>query len=340
MPHCATCNEDFAAPHRTTARDALLIERFLEMLAAERNAAQNTLDAYARDLNDYAGFLHRHGHSLDTASEDVVRAWIASIADAGYARSTQARRLSAVRQLHAFLYGEGLSQTNPAQHIESPRQGRSLPKVLSTAEVDALFATAEQAIAHARTDKAKLRALRGLAMLELLYATGLRVSELVGLRALDVDAREGLLRVKGKGGKERIVPLTPRALDVLARLRETMAQQAAGKANGKGSLKRQGWLFPSHSGSGHMTRQRFAQWLKKLAAQAGIDPARVSPHVLRHAFATHLLENGADLRAVQQMLGHADISTTQIYTHVGLQRLQSTVQSHHPLARKGDIASG
>ena len=338
MPRSEICPEDelLSAPEevltrqQALARGEALAERFLEMLAAERNAADNTLAAYRRDLADYAGFLARRGCAPDMATEEDVRAYLAGLAQAGLARATQARRLSAVRQFHAFLYGEGLSEANPAQHVESPRKARALPRVLSTQEVDALFAAAQAMVHEARTDKAAERALRLLAMLELLYATGLRVSELVSLRQADVDARAGLLRVKGKGGKERMVPLTARALRVLEQLRERQHHEGGGK----GALNRRGWLFPSHGGSGHMTRQRFAQQLKALAARAGIAPERVSPHVLRHAFATHLLENGADLRAVQQMLGHADIATTQIYTHVELKRLQQTVRGHHPLARR------
>ena len=343
MPHCAPSPEEVIAAaademdarRQARARSEQLIERFLEMLAAERNAAQNTLAAYARDLADYADHLAHRGVSVAEATEEQVHGFIAALAAQGLARSTQARRLSAVRQLHAFLYGEGFSDANPAQHVDSPRKARSLPKVLSMQEVTRLFEVAEQAVRQAGTEKARFRALRLLAMLELLYATGLRVSELVGLRERDVDARARMLRVKGKGGKERMVPLTGRALEVLKQLQAEMVTVAK-RQGAKGSLKQQGWLFPSHGGSGHMTRQRFAQLLKQLAAQAGISPERVSPHVLRHAFATHLLENGADLRAVQQMLGHADISTTQIYTHVGLQRLQRTVQAHHPLARVQD----
>ncbi len=346
MPHCAPSPEEVIAAatdevdtrRQARARSEQLIDRFLEMLAAERNAAQNTLAAYARDLADYADYLAHRGVSVDEATEEQVHGFIASLAAQGLAHSTQARRLSAIRQLHAFLYGEGFSDANPAQHVDSPRKARSLPKVLSMQEVTRLFEAAEQAVRQAGTEKARLKALRLLAMLELLYATGLRVSELVGLRERDVDARAQMLRVKGKGDKERLVPLTGRALEALEQLRAEMATVAK-RQGAKGSLKQQGWLFPSHGGSGHMTRQRFAQLLKQLAAQAGISPERVSPHVLRHAFATHLLENGADLRAVQQMLGHADISTTQIYTHVGLQRLQRTVQAHHPLARAHDLGT-
>ncbi len=317
MPRCATCRE----------QSLFLVERFLEMMAAERNASPNTLAAYARDLEDYAGFVALRGRAVDEATEEDVSAFVASLADLGLARSTQARRLSAVRQLHAFLYGEGLSAANPAQHVESPRKARALPKVLGAEEVERLFARVRADVAAARTEKARCRALRLLAMLELLYATGLRVSELVSLRAGDVDEQAELIRVWGKGGKERLVPVSPAALAALAEYRAACASGAK-----KGRLESAGFLFPSRGGQGHVTRQRFAQELKALAARAGLDPARLSPHVLRHAFATHLLQNGADLRAVQLMLGHADIATTQIYTHVDMQQLRQAVVRHHPLA--------
>ena len=316
MPPCADCNE----------RSLLLIERFLEMMAAERNAAPNTLAAYARDLEDYAGFLARRGRAAGEATEADVLAFAAALAGMGLARSTQARRLCAVRRLHAFLHGEGLSATNPAQHVESPKKARALPKVLGVEEVEHLFAQARADVAAARTEKARHRALRLLAMLELLYATGLRVSELVALKAGDVDAHAGLVRVWGKGRKERLVPVSEAALQALADYRAATGRDE--KRSGQND-----WLFPSHGAGGHITRQRFAQELKGLAMRAGIDPARLSPHVLRHAFATHLLQNGADLRAVQLMLGHADIATTQIYTHVNMEHLRHTVANHHPLAR-------
>ena len=323
MPPCASSHE----------RSLALIERFLEMMAAERNAASNTLAAYERDLGDYAAHLAARGHHVAQATEDDVRAFAAALSARGLARSTQARRLSAVRQLHNFLYGEGLAAANPAQHLQAPRKARALPKVLSEEEVRRLFEQLQADIAAARTEKARCRALRLKAMLELLYATGLRVSELIALRENDVDERAQMVRVLGKGNKERMVPLTAQALAALKDYREECATMP-GKAGGKGRLRAAPWLFPSSSAdSGHMTRQRFAQELKRLAAHAGLAAARVSPHVLRHAFATHLLDHGADLRAVQLMLGHADIATTQIYTHVNMRRLREAVQAHHPLAK-------
>ncbi len=324
MPPCASSHE----------RSLALIERFLEMMAAERNASANTLAAYERDLSEYATHMAARGRAVAEADEDDVRSFASSLSAQGLARSTQARRLSAVRQFHNFLYGEGLADANPAQHLQGPRKARSLPKVLSEEEVTRLFERLQADIAAARTEKARCRALRMMAMLELLYATGMRVSELIALRENDVDERSAMVRVLGKGGKERMVPLTGQALSALAEYREHCAS-VSGKAGGKGRLRASGWLFPSSSaGSGHVTRQRFAQELKILAARAGLAPERVSPHVLRHAFATHLLDHGADLRAVQMMLGHADIATTQIYTHVNMQRLRHTMQAHHPLAKR------
>ena len=304
------------------------------MQAAERNAALNTLAAYGRDLEDYAAFLARRGKSPTTADEADITAYAENLSAQGLARSTCARRLSAVRQFHLFLYGEGLSAANPAQHLRTPGAARALPRTLSADEVRRLLDQAAREAAQADaaqgiTPAQRRKRWRMLAMLELLYGAGLRVSELVELRRQDVDYPQGLLRIIGKGGKERLVPVPETALEILSRWLQVLAE-SAGK---KKSLKQNGWLFPSHGASGHMTRQRFAQELKALAARAGLDAARISPHVLRHAFATHLLDNGANLRAVQLMLGHADIATTQIYTHVNEERLRNTVLNHHPMAK-------
>ncbi len=306
--------------------DALLIERFLEMVSAERGGAANTLAAYGRDLAGYAAHLARRGTSATSATAQDIRDWLSAMAAAGAARSTQARRLSAVRQFHAFLYGEGLSETNPAQALETPRRPRALPRVLSAADVELLLRTA-RAEAQGARGKARLRALRLLAMLELLYASGLRVSELVSLKAGQIDHEEGFARIRGKGGRERIAPLSPPALEALEQYLAVLARARGGTSGAGGD-----WLFPSRRG--HITRQHFARELKALAARAGLEAAAISPHVLRHAFATHLLEGGADLRAVQLMLGHADISTTQIYTHVQGERLRRTLATHHPLSGK------
>lgn len=294
------------------------LDGFLDLLIAERGAAANTVAAYRRDLDDLQSFLKRRGVADAAIAETAdLRAWLTSLADTGLAASTQARRLSAVRQFYKFLVAEGINARDPAAILDSPRQGRALPKILSEAEVDRLLEAARQ------TDDPEGRRLSCL--LELLYATGLRVSELVGLKWPPARQAERFLLVRGKGNKERLVPLSPAAiaaLDSYSAVRDAFL----------GRSQTSPWLFPSHGAEGYLTRQRFGQVLKDLAVKAGLDPAKVSPHVLRHAFASHLLAHGADLRAVQQMLGHADIATTQIYTHVMEERLQRLVRDHHPLA--------
>ncbi len=307
---------------------AALIGRFLEMMSAERGAAENTLTAYRRDLLAYAEHLKRRGVRLSRAGPEDIRGWLAELEAAGLAPSSQARKLSSVRRLHAFLYGEGLAQGNPAQALEGPRRGRPLPRVLSAEDVGRLLRRAREEAQGAR-GRSRLRALRMRALLELLYATGLRVSELVSLKAARIDREGGFVRIAGKGGAERIAPVGQAALAALAEYEDAVAR-ARGGARPQGNER----LFPSRGGAGHLTRQHFAAELKRLAARAGLDAAGISPHVLRHAFATHLLEGGADLRAVQMMLGHADISTTQIYTHVQAGRLRELVRKHHPLGRK------
>ena len=298
-----------------------LVERFLEMLAAERGAAANTLAAYARDLSAYGDFLRSCGKSLKDSSPDDIRAYLETVAADGMARSTAARKLSAIRQFHRFLHGDGLAKDNPATAIDSPRAARPLPKLISEADVEALIAAAKTRVKAAKGN-AQRRAWRLLCLLELLYATGLRVSELVGLTVRAATTERDFILVRGKGGRERLVPVSAPARAVLDRY---VAEAAESTAK---------WLFPSSAKSGHLTRQHFALELKGLAAEAGIDTSRISPHVLRHGFASHLLAGGADLRAVQQMLGHADISTTQIYTHVQSERLREVVEAHHPLAKK------
>ena len=290
------------------------------MLLAERGASANTVEAYRRDLAGFGSFLARRGVALEGADITALRAYLASQARAGMAPRTAARRLSALRQFHRFLNGEGVRPDDPTAALDSPRQGRPLPKYLSEAEVDALLVASR---ARPGPDGVRL-----VALLELLYATGLRVSELVGLPLAAIARDRRLLSVRGKGDKERLVPLSEPAREALAAwlpLRQV--------ALGRGSMSR--WLFPSHGRQGHLTRHRFGQLLKELAIAAGLDPAKVSPHVLRHAFATHLLAHGADLRSVQRLLGHADISTTQIYTHVLEDRLRALVHEHHPLAKQG-----
>lgn len=297
-----------------------LIDRFLEMMAAERGASRNTLDAYRRDLAAYAEDVP----DLKTAGPDDIRRHLETLASLGLARSSAARKLSAIRQFHRFLHGDGLASDNPATAIDSPRAARPLPKMISQADVNALADTARARVKAAK-DRRRLKSLRLLALIELLYATGLRVSELVGLTAQAASAERDFILVKGKGGRERLVPVSATARAALDEYLGVLRQ--TGAAGSK-------WLFPSSGAAGHLTRQHFALELKSLARQAGLDAAKLSPHVLRHGFASHLLEGGADLRAVQQMLGHADISTTQIYTHVQAERLREVVESHHPLAKK------
>jgi len=338
------------------------VDLFLDMLASERGAAANTLDAYRRDLDDYTAFLASEGLSPVTADAGAVRRWIADLHARGLKASSAARRLSAARQLHKFLYAEGERADDPTIAIDGPKLGRPLPKVLSIAEVDSLLATAREGLDDPERPRlARLRAARMSCLLELLYATGMRVSELVSLPASAANTRERFLVVTGKGRRERLTPLTDAARAAMQRWREATQDAAAPQASGalpdprsatedaaaEKPAPRRGrprklpappaaaspWLFPSDSASGHLTRQAFARDLKDIAVAAGIDPARISPHVLRHAFASHLLHNGADLRIVQELLGHADIATTQIYTHVLDERLKSVVRDLHPLAR-------
>ncbi len=283
-------------------------EAFLEMLVAERGAARNTQLAYAADLADFASFAAARGESLGRASADTLRGYMAGLHGAGLSARTAARRLSCLRQFHKFLLQQGVRTDDPTAALDAPRLPRGLPKYLSEAEVDALLAAAA-----ARPERAGLLAV---AALELLYATGLRVSELLSLRRTALARQAEYLTVRGKGGRERLVPLSAagrRAAAAIAKLDSP-------------------WLFPGRNPRDAMTRQGFALLLKPVALAAGIDPARVSPHVLRHSFASHMLARGADLRSLQALLGHADIATTQIYTHVLPERLQRLVEAHHPLA--------
>ena len=301
---------------------ARALDSFLEMLAAERNAAANTREAYKRDLDDFAAFLRRRGGRLATADSAAIRGYLAHLAKAGMATRTAARRLSALRQFYRFLAAEGRRGDDPAAVIDSPRQGRPLPKLLAEDEVGRLIAAA---------GAGDEQGARLTALVELLYGAGLRVSELVGLPLAAVLRDDRVLVVSGKGGKERMVPLGQPARAAIAAY--LAARPAFLGRDAEGRRLPSPWLFPSRGASGHLTRQSFGQLLKQLAVLAGIEPARLSPHVLRHAFATHLLDHGADLRSVQTMLGHADIATTQIYTHVGGERLRRLVGEHHPLAQ-------
>jgi integrase/recombinase XerD len=303
--------------------DATLTELFLDMLAAERGAGVNTLSAYRRDLDDLSASLPKTAGGIAKATTEDLRGYLGTLAARGFKASSVARRLSAMRQLYRFLYAEGRRGDDPAAVLEGPKRGLTLPKVLSIAEVDGLLTQAHATIAAPEQPAAeRLRASRLACLLEVLYATGLRVSELVTLPASAARQNARMLVVRGKGNKERLVPLNDaakRAMSAYLALR-TEAKLADSK-----------WLFPSFGESGHLTRQHFARDLKALAAACGLRPDKVSPHVLRHAFASHLLHNGADLRVVQTLLGHADISTTQIYTHVLEERLKSLVRDLHPL---------
>lgn len=295
---------------------------FLEMIAAERGAAQNTLDAYARDLDGYLSFLDDRSKSAITADSRDIQSYLQAITDDGLAPASRARRLSSVRQFYKFLAGEGAIEADPTLGISGPKKSRSLPKVLSVTEVDRLIEAAAKRV-EGQEGRQLFRALRFLCLLEILYATGMRVSELVTLPRSVLRGDPRILTIKGKGGRERLVPLNPAARDALERYLAV-----------SGRFDNSPWLFASKSAEGHVTRQGFALDLKDIAIDAGLDPERVSPHVLRHAFASHLLDRGADLRAVQQLLGHADISTTEIYTHVLQERLKKLVNEHHPLAKK------
>ena len=298
-------------------RDSRLEDAFLEMMAAERGAALNTLESYRRDLDYFAEWLARKRRNPSDAGTDDIRGFIKQMNKAGMAASTVARRLSTLRQFYRFLYADGHRADDPSSAIDGPRRDRPLPKVLDQGEVDRLLKAAREAEGPP--------GLRLVCLLELLYASGLRVSELVSLPYPPLQDDRRFLLVRGKGGRERLVPLSRPALDAMAAYLKVRDEFLAPGRPSK-------WLFPSRAASGHLTRHRFGQLLKELAVQAGLPVGRVSPHVLRHAFASHLLSNGADLRSVQQMLGHADISTTQIYTHVLEERLKQLVERHHPLA--------
>lgn len=294
------------------------LESFLEMLSAERGAAVHTLEAYRRDLLDYAGFLSKRGRSFATGTAADVRAYLAVLSGAGLKASTQARRLSAMRQLHRFLLDEDIRSDDPTSAVESPRRARPLPKVVSEDQTQALIDAAAALEGP--------EAVRLLCIVELLYASGLRVSELVTLPLAAASGERRTILVKGKGGRERLVPLGAPAREAIAAYLKVRARFLPR------SERAQRYLFPSRGIEGHLTRRRVAQLLKDLAVKAGVDPKRLSPHVLRHAFASHLVAHGADLRSVQQLLGHADIATTQIYTHVQEERLKKLVSEKHPLA--------
>lgn len=297
-----------------------LIEAFLEMMSAERGAGVNTLAAYARDLADFAAYPKG---GLAAASREDIRGYLAGLSAAGLAPSSQARRLSALRQFFGFLYAEDIRKDNPTEAVDAPKTSRPLPKILSAADLEAMI------VAAAKDGDAEAKRLT--CIVEMLYAAGLRVSELAGLPLAAVKNKDGFILVKGKGGKERLAPLNGSARAAIAAYLDVRAEFLP-KPPRRAHAER--YLFCSRGADGFLTRQRLHQLLKNLAAKAGLDPAKVSPHVLRHAFATHLVEGGADLRSVQTLLGHADIATTEIYTHVAKDHLKKVMHKAHPLARK------
>ena len=304
------------------------ISTFLDAQAAELGAATNTQLAYARDLKDFAEYLSGRKLSFENAARDHVEAYLIFCDAQGLAKSTRARRLSAIKQLYRFGFEEGWRSDNPAIQIAGPGKDKRLPKTLSMGEVDGLLAAA-RVVGRSPTDR-----LRNTCLMELLYATGMRVSELVSLPIAAARGNPSMLLIRGKGDKERMVPLSPPARDALTEWLETLDDlQEAGRLKGKAVSR---FLFPSRGKEGHLTRHRFYILIKELSVHAGVPPAKVTPHTLRHAFATHLLENGADLRSIQTLLGHADVATTEIYTHVLEARLQELVLQHHPLANDDD----
>jgi len=296
------------------------VDLFLEMMTAERGVASNTLESYSRDLADFSAFVKSKNREILRADTDLIRAYLKRLSTRGMAPRTAARRLSALRQFFRFLFAERLRADDPTLIIDSPKAGLSLPKYLNEQEVDQLL----QAAAKYSGAEGK----RLVALMEILYATGLRVTELVGLPTSALSRDGQMILVRGKGGKERMVPLNEPALDAIVAYLSVREKFIPKVQKEKGSI----YLFPSRSKQGYLTRARFAQILKELAILSNVKPARVSPHVLRHSFASHLLAHGVDLRALQQMLGHSDISTTQIYTHVLDERLKRLVQTAHPLS--------
>ncbi len=308
-----------------TSQPGRLVVGFLEALASERGASPNTIEAYRRDLSDYEGSLGDQGTDALKAGAAHVRAYLSSRGANGLSAASLARRLSAIRQFHKHRYAEGRRRDDPTLPIEGPRRARPLPKMLTVAEVDRLIAVAREGLdASERPLRERLAAARMACVIEVIYASGLRVSEVLSLPKSAARLKEPVLTVRGKGGKERLALLSNPARAAMAAYRTLLSEAAPGAA----ALP---WLFPALSASGHLTRQAFARDLKIAAAAAGIPASRVSPHVLRHAFASHLLQNGADLRVVQDLLGHADISTTQIYTHVLDERAKAMVRDLHPM---------
>ena len=307
-------------------KDSYLVESFLEMMSAERGASQNTLSSYEIDLGRYGDHLADLNTDAASVTTQVIQSHLVVLQKLGLSASSQARHLSAIRQFHKFLFAEGIRGDDPCATIDSPRLGRPLPKIMSIEEVDRLIGTAEtRAKLDKGTSATRLRHARLYVLIEMLYASGLRVSELVSLPASAAHVSGRFLTVTGKGNRERIVPMSQKAKEAIKLYLQAL------KAHKQESAFK--FLFPASSQTGHYTRQAFARDLKDLAIMAELDATKISPHVMRHAFASHLLQNGADLRSVQQLLGHADISTTQIYTHVLDERLKKLVEEHHPLAK-------
>ena len=303
-----------------------LVEAFLEMMSAERGAAKNTLSSYERDLAKYGEHLLDKGSQFSQAQVNHVETHLQNLSAEGLSASSQARHLSSIRQFHKFLFAEGIRTDDPCSTIDSPKLGRPLPKVMSIEDVDKLIGLAQEEANNKKgTPTKRLRAVRLYVLIEMIYATGLRVSELVRLPKTAANTSGRFINIVGKGNKERIVPLSDKCRDAIALYMSHM------KSGFKGEESK--FLFPANSATGHYARQVFARDLKELALRAGLEAAKISPHVMRHAFASHLLQNGADLRSVQQLLGHADISTTQIYTHVLDERLKQLVEEHHPLGK-------
>jgi integrase/recombinase XerD len=305
--------------------DLRLIESFLEMLSAERGAAKNTLTSYQTDLEEFFPYLRKNNVNSLTVDKPIIQGFLTQLANSGVANSTQARKLSCLRQYFRFLFNENIRGDDPTSTLQSPKKQRSLPKIMSVRDVDHLLYVAQQDCqAKSLSDAKRLRAHRTYTLLELLYASGMRVSELVSLPHMAARRDAKFLSIVGKGNRERLVPISQTARDAME---EYLEQRDHYK-----NYRDDPWLFPASSAQGHLTRQAFARDLKALGVKAGLNADKLSPHVLRHAFASHLLQNGADLRAVQQLLGHTDISTTQIYTHVQEERLRELVTNHHPLA--------
>jgi len=311
-------------------QDRRLRERFLEMMSAERGAAKNSIAAYAKDLELWSGFLAGRGSTALSACTADVKAFQSESERLGLSRATAARRLSAIKQFHGFLHAEGLAKENPAVIVEGPRAQQRLPKILHDDAVAKLLECAAGRAANAE-GSARFRAMRIHCLLSVLAATGLRVSELVSLPLHAATSTDRFITIKGKGGRERMVPLSDSARLVIKDYVQLLREAKDGEPK---------FLFPSHGAKCQLTRQHFALELKSLALEAGIDSAKVSPHVLRHVFASRLLAAGADLRSVQQMLGHADIATTQIYTHVQTERLKEAVETYHPLSSKRRAKAG